>query len=62
MHKLCIESDMNGKFSAFLDTLHYCCDIPISIKVVYLKESRVKLATQGSKDAIKRLCFLVNQR
>ena len=43
MFKLYVQSDVNGKFYAFLDILHYYCDILLLINVVYLKESQEKL-------------------
>ena len=62
MFKLYVESDDSGKFNAFLDILHYYCDIPIPIKVIYGRNHSKNLITQGSKNASKRICFLVNQR
>jgi len=38
MYKLYVQSDVNGKFDASLDILHYYCGIPIPFIFVYLKE------------------------
>jgi hypothetical protein len=35
MYKLHVESDVNGKFNASLDILHYDCEIAIPLNFIF---------------------------
>jgi hypothetical protein len=54
--ELNVESDVNIQFTSFLDMLYHYCDTACLVKVVYLKESHIKIGLLREVETLVRRC------